>query len=153
MSFFDADGIPAVSAFDVVSNGAGGAQHTIHVTAAWSNHRWIKSPLAGVLTLDVAFHGEHAYTATVEVLPDGRAVSQNMAYSDRARFRAMGMPEAALLIARRVLGVPIFSSSNRASEWWLKSESHQPEARKVWERLVQHGAESPPGDSDRWMLP
>lgn len=152
MTSFNPDFVPANATATITVDAAGGVEHTFSVAAMWSSHRWFKSSLAGVLTLHVALNGEAAYTGTVEVLLDGRAVSQNMAYTDQSRFGRMGMPEAALLAARQVLGVPIYSSSNRQSEWWLTTESQQREARKVWERLVRYGATPPANDSDRFML-
>jgi hypothetical protein len=152
MASFDPTSIPATTTVTTEAVGIGGVVRTISVTATWSAHIWIKSSLAGVLSLAVTLDGERAYGSTVEVFPDGRAVSQNMAYSDRARFAGMGMPEAAILVARQVLGVPIYSSSNNAAEWWLESELRIPEARKVWERLVGRGASPPGPGSDRFVL-
>src|SRR5687768_3294805 len=154
LAAFDPSSVPATTVMTTTAVGIGGIERTISVTATWSAHTWFKSSsLAGVLTLNVTLNGDQAYTATVEVLLDGRAVSQNMAYTDRTRFARMGMPDATILLARQVLGVPIYSSSNRAAEWWLQTESQQPEARKVWERLVSRGAKPPSPGSDRFVLP
>lgn len=89
---------------------------------------------------------DHWFELTLEPFKD-RLRSATMLANNKAWYRKAGIPEAALRYARRVTGLPIVSSSNKADE----DEFRTPEATKVWERLKPDASYDP--DTDRYTLP
>lgn len=75
------------------------------------------------------------YEYRVRVLGDGSFQSIWMGSHGAPEFRAMGVSDAIILEAARVLGSPIFSSPALGEP----GEFRQPGATKVWQRLVNSG--------------
>lgn len=79
----------------------------------------------------------------VVIIDESRAVSQTMNVVEGSR--GLGLSDEALLVARRVVKRPLYSSSNAAAEWWLETEGLTDQATKVWARLLRRGAQAMSG--------
>lgn len=114
------------------------------------------NPAAGTYLLSAKFvepgmSEARALDICFEVLDTTRALSQTMFAEPWAR--GFGVPEACLIVIRRFVGRPLYSSCNDSREWWLRSELITPAALKVWSRLVARGIAAPVGSSQRIRIP